>query len=279
MLDAAEHPILNAHVLDGRPVLPMALMLEWLAHGALHQNPGLVFHGCNELRVLHGVILDEGTPLTLRVGAGKAVKRDGFYLTPVELRSLKPNGREVLNARAEVVLASILPPPPEPIDEHLLAGRPYPHSLRTIYEELLFHGPELHGIVHVEGWSERGIVAEVRSAPPPAEWIHRPLRQRWLADPLALDASFQMMILWTLEQHGAPSLPCFVGRYRQYRRAFPADGVRVVARVTKHSSLHALADIEYRDAAGQVVARIEGYECVMDASLQRAFRRRVVGAV
>ena len=27
------------------------------------------------------------------------------------------------------------------------------------------------------------------------------------------------------------------------------------------------------------VARIEGYECVMDASLQRAFRRRIVGAV
>ena len=278
LLDPAEHPILNAHVLDDRPVVPMALMLEWLAHGALHQNPDLMFHGCNELRVLHGVVLDEGKPLTLRVGAGKAVKRDGFYRMPVELRSLKPNGREVLNARAEVVLAMDLPRPPEPMDEQALALRPYPHSLHKIYEELLFHGPELQGLVRVDGWSERGIVAEVRCAPPPVEWIRRPLRQRWLADPLALDTSFQLMILWTLEQHGAPSLPCFAARYRQYRRAFPADGVRVVARVTKHSGLHALADIEYRDAAGQVVARIEGYECVMDASLQRAFRRRVWSA-
>ena len=49
--------------------------------------------------------------------------------------------------------------------------------------------------------------------------------------------------------------------------------------MTKHSDLHAVADIDYHDAAGQLVARIEGYECVMDASLQRAFRRRVVGAM
>ena len=71
---------------------------------ALHQNPGLAFHGCDDLRVLHGVLLDEARPVTLRVGAGRAVKREGFYLTPVELRTVKADGREVLNARAEVVL-------------------------------------------------------------------------------------------------------------------------------------------------------------------------------
>ena len=45
-------------------------------------NPGLAFHGCDDLRVLHGVLLDEARPVTLRVGAGRAVKREGFYLTP-----------------------------------------------------------------------------------------------------------------------------------------------------------------------------------------------------
>ena len=44
-----------------------------------------------------------------------------------------------------------------------------------------------------------------------------------------------MMILWSVERSGAGSLPTFVGRYRQFRRAFPADGVRVVARVTQAS--------------------------------------------
>jgi hypothetical protein len=277
VLDPEDCPVLGDHVFDGRPVLPMVLMLEWLAHGALHQNPGLAFHGCNDLRVLHGVILEGAKPVTVRVGAGKAVKRDGFYLAPVELRTVEPNGAEVLNARAEVVLATPLPSPPGQSDTAGLVGRDYPHSLQAVYEDMLFHGPEMQGITAVEGWSERGIVGTVRAAPPPDEWLRQPLRQRWLADPLALDASFQLLILWTLEQYGALNLPCYAARYRQYRRAFPAE-VRVAARVTKHNSLHAVADIDYLDAAGQLVARIEGYECVMDASLKRAFRRRVVGA-
>jgi hypothetical protein len=99
------------------------------------------------------------------------------------------------------------------------------------------------------------------------------LRQKWLADPLAIDAAFQMLILWTLEKHEAPSLPCYLQRYRQYRREFPADGVRVVARVTGGNALHAYADIDFVDGAGRLVARIEGYECVVDAGLIRAFRR------
>jgi hypothetical protein len=82
------------------------------------------------------------------------------------------------------------------------------------------------------------------------------------------------MILWTLEQFGAPALPCRVARYRQYRRAFPADGARLVVRVPRANELHALGDIDFLDAAGQVVARMEGCECAIDAGLQRAFGRR-----
>src|SRR5262249_22529924 len=45
-------PVLRAHVIDGRAVLPMALSAEWLAHGALHVNPGFVFQGFDDLRIL-----------------------------------------------------------------------------------------------------------------------------------------------------------------------------------------------------------------------------------
>jgi hypothetical protein len=81
------------------------------------------------------------------------------------------------------------------------------------------------------------------------------------------------MILWSVENWGAASLPCLAGRYRQYRRSFPSGGARVVARVTRATSLHALADIDFVDADGRLIARLEGYECVLDAALQRAFRR------
>jgi hypothetical protein len=64
-----------------------------------------------------------------------------------------------------------------------------------------------------------------------------------------------------------------VGSYRQFRRAFPAGGVRVVARVIEAGAHKARADVDFLDEAGALVARIEDYECVIDASLQSAFRR------
>jgi NAD(P)-dependent dehydrogenase (short-subunit alcohol dehydrogenase family)/acyl carrier protein len=272
VLERAAHPVLESHILDGRPVLPTVLILEWLAHGALHQNPGLLFHGCNDLRILHGVILDGDSAPTVRINAGKAVKRDGFFIAPVELRSIRADGRDVLHARAEIVLANQLPVAPAPA----LAPncRPYPRTPEEVYLNLLFHGPDLHGIEQIEGCGERGIIAHVSNSPPPSEWIQHPLRQRWLTDPLALDCSFQLMVVWSQETHGAPSLPCHIARYRQYQRAFPADGAHVVAQVTRDSDLHAVADIDYLDERGQVIARLEGYECIIDPALRRAFSRQ-----
>jgi NAD(P)-dependent dehydrogenase (short-subunit alcohol dehydrogenase family)/acyl carrier protein len=46
-----DHVFLASQVLDGRGVLPTAVTMEWLAHGALHGNPGLRFRGIDELRV------------------------------------------------------------------------------------------------------------------------------------------------------------------------------------------------------------------------------------
>lgn len=277
VLDPADHPVLASHVLDGRPVLPAALTLEWLAHGALHENPGLVFHGCDDLRILQGVILADAAAPRLRVAAGKAVKRDGFLVAPAELCGVRADGREVTHARADIVLAAGLPPAPEP---HLTASaRPYPQSVAEVYGDLLFHGPELQGIEQVLGCDANGIAAAVRTAPPPPAWVRHALRQKWLADPLVLDCGFQLLILWTFAQRGVGSLPCRVGRYRQYCRTFPPGSVHVVARVTHATDLHALADLEFLDEVGRVLARLDSCECVLDAALARAFRRNRVAPV
>jgi acyl transferase domain-containing protein/acyl carrier protein len=271
VLDLSEHPVLESHVLDGRPVLPMAMMMEWLAHAALHQNPGLGFHGCNDLRVLHGVIVGEGPPPELRVVAGKAVRRDGAFIASAELHGTRADGRDVLHARTEIVLVSDLPAAPMPAEPPALAD--YAHSRDEIYRSLLFHGRELQGIEDVEGCSDEGIVVRARNSPAPALWLRQPLRQKWLTDPLLLDCAFQAMILWTLDRHGAGSLPCLVSRYRQYRRSFPTGGATIAARITQATNLHAVAEIDFVDVDGRLIARLEGYECVLDPGLQRAFRR------
>jgi hypothetical protein len=279
VFDLDSHPVLKAHVLNGRPVMPMALVLEYLANGALHQNPGLAFHGCDDFRILHGVILEDGKPLTLRVGAGKAIKGDKGFVAPVELRTVRDDGRETLNARAEVLLTTSLPAAPHPgLQAGEVAQEPYGLAPSEMYRDRLFHGPELHGILRVEGSGNAGIAALARSAPPPADWIRDPLRQQWLTDPLVVDVGFQLMTLWTGEQRGAASLPCFLRRYRQYRRAFPDNGVHIVVHITRAAELHAFADLEFVDAEGRLVARIDQAECVMEPSLKRAFERRVMAS-
>ena len=284
-LDLARHPFLRSHVLAGRPVLPVAAMVEWLAHGALHGNPGLVFHGLDDLRVLRGVVLDaeraaapspgagrDDGARAIRVVAGAASREGSLHSVPVELRG-GPLEAEVLHARATIVLAATLPPAPAFEAPRDLAARPYPRSIERAYDEVLFHGAALHGLDAVLGMSPRGIVARAHAAPAPAAWMSDPVRSNWLADPLVLDAAFQLAILWCQEERGAVSLPSHLARYRQYR-GFPREGVTISWSVLKTAAHSATGDFCFVAPDGDLVARLEGYECTLDPSLGNAFRSR-----
>ncbi len=275
-IDLESHPVLRSHVIDSRCVLPMALHVELLAHAAIHGHPGLMFHGFNDLRITQGVKLDAAESVPLRAFAGKAVRQDHHFIVPVELRGKRKDGRDVVKSRAEIVLAPALPDPPTADGPPQVS--PYPLHVERAYRELLFHGPALHGIERLLGIGEIAVMGTARPAPPPAQWIRSPMRSAWVADPLVLDASFQMMILWSREQHGAASLPSFVGRYRQFRRRFEGP-VAIVVRVTRDNGIFARADIDYLDADGRVIAQMQDYECMIEKSLNQAFGRNQLGAV
>ena len=266
-------PMLKDHVLNGRAVVPMALMVEWLAHAAVHKNPGLRFHGFDDLRVLKGLTLDAGETRTTQVLTGKATKENGrgILSVPVEIRSTGADGKVHHHARTTIHLASTLPKASGALLN--TNTRPYHRPSDEIYRDLLFHGPALQGIQKVEGLSADAIIARIGPTAPPPRWIVEPLRSAWLADPLALDVAFQLMIVWSQEIHGTASLPSFAGRYRQFRNSFPADGVSVVIKIRENGNRLARADIEFLDGEGGLVARLEDYECVLDTSLSEAFTR------
>jgi len=271
MVDVATHPVLKSHVLDGLAVLPVALHLEWLAHAALHGNPGLQFHGFNDLRVTTGLKVESGSSVPLRALAGKAVKQDKIFVVPVELRGKRKDGRELIYSRAEIMLATTLPKPPQADPPPTVS--PVGYDVPRAYSEFLFHGPDLHGIAEIAGRAERAFIGSAYPAPPPAEWFEFPLRSGWVADPLVLDSAFQMMILWTQGEHGVGSLPSFIGRYRQFRKSFPADPITVVIRITRDDTKFARADIDFLAPDGQVIAQMQDYECVMEPSLNASFRK------
>jgi hypothetical protein len=270
-IDAESYPILTSHVIDGKPVVPMAMMAEWFGHGALHENPGLVLHGLEDIRILNGIRLSEQTKL-IRLLAGKAQSREGGFEVELELRNGVREGKDIIHSRARAILAENLAVPPEFRLPEALSANDYSRSVAEIYEKILFHGVRLHGLRTVRTCSAAGMVADVSGAPSPNQWMDSPLRNSWLFDPLALDSAFQMASLWCYEQRGCVSLPIHVASYRQFRPAFPAEGVTVVLEVREVTDKKMRGDFTFIDANSAVVARLAGYEAVMDPLLNRAFK-------
>jgi hypothetical protein len=237
----------------------MALTIEWLAHAALHGNPGLAFLGLDNLRIYHPVTVHEGATTPIRVHAGRAARRNGMSRVTAEIRGRRSDGREIVHSRAEIVLAAELLA--APAAGLVLALPPYSLDPDDVYQRVLFHGPEL-----------RGIVVVAQTAPAPAAWVQQPLRGNWLTDPLVVDCAFQAMSVWCHAERGAVSLPSALGGYRQFVRRFPAGTMQVICRVVAATGPVVRAEIEFV-VDGKQIARIDGFECVLDGKLNAAFRR------
>lgn len=268
-------PCLVSHVMNGRAVLPAALMIEWLAHGAMHGNPGLAFHGFDGFKVLKGLVLEGDAIAHVTVSAATPQPRDGLLAVPVQFTSRNGGPKTTLHATAEILLADTLPTAPSITPAVKRNGI---LSDKVYGDGRLFHGPDFQCIEALEVCNPANAAALVRSSPAPKTMIAQPLRPAWLADPLALDAAFQLMILWSTAQRAAPSLPCALRSFRQFA-AFPkTGGSRVVARVTSAETPVAVADLQFFDRNGGLLALGEGYEFVVDPNLREAFRQNSLPA-
>jgi hypothetical protein len=275
-VDVHPYPVLNSHMLDGQPVIPFALMTEWFAHGALHENPGLLLHGIDDMRILKGIRLNNGAK-TIRLMAGKARRRDNAFEVPVELHDGVKEGIKVVHCRGRAILTEKLQPAPGYTIPPDLTTRPYPRSIDDVYETILFHGEHLRGLLKIRGLTDMGMVADIRSAPRPDQWMTEPLRSSWLADPLALDTAFQMASVWCYEQQGMVSLPSYAASYRQYARRFPESGLVAVLEVREVTARKMTVDFTFIGPDRTVVARLRGYEATMDPALYQAFKPKAGG--
>ncbi len=270
-IDVDRYPILGAHILDGKPVVPFALIAEWLGHGALHENPGLLLHGLDDMRIFQGIKLDKNKK-HIRLMAGKTRKKGAAFEVDVQIRDGIKDNIEVIHSGATAILADQLEPPPSFDLSAYIGINGYSKTIHEIYENILFHGVELQGIQEIIGYSSQSITARISSAPSPVKWMKDPLRSRWIADPLVLDSACQMAILWCFEERGMVSLPSYSASYRQYRDAFPSDGVTAVLEIKEATDHKIRGDFTFLDTHEVVVARMTGYEAVMDASLSKAFK-------
>jgi hypothetical protein len=271
-IDTDRLPVLKAHQLNGHPVVPFALITEWLAHSALHANPGLSLHGMDQLRLCKGIVLDKGKK-TIRLMAGRPKRIGHAYEVDVEVRDGLQDGIEVIHSQAKAILTDQLPSAPIFSENGHFKAESQQRSMEDIYSRILFHGKDLHGIKQIIRLNKSGMTCLVSTAPVPGQWMTEPLRSRWIADPLVLDSAFQMAIVWCYDQMGWVCLPSYAASYRQYRERFPSEGVSAVLEIKKTSAHKITGDFTFLDAQKVVIARIEGYEAVMDDGLIKAFQK------
>ncbi len=270
-IDVDQYPILYSHMLGGKPVVPFALMAEWFGHGALHGNPGLTLCGFNDMRILHGIKVEQEKRI-VRLLAAKARRRKSLWEVDVELRDGFKNGIEVIHCKAKALLTETLLQPPKFNTPTDFGAGDYSRSVKEVYDKILFHGADLQGIKKIAGFSDRGMIAQICSAPPPLAWMKDPPRSQWIGDPLVLDSAFQMATIWCYEKIGAVSLPSYLANYRQYRSKFPSQGVTAVLEVLAASKHKMTGNITFLDKDDTVVAQLCGYEAVADPSLFKAFK-------
>lgn len=275
-VDLAAHPFLESHIIGGRPVLPVAVIMEWLGHAALHRNPGLMLHGFDELRVLRPLAIEGAARPRIAVIAGSIRRMGAQYAVEVEIRDSGDTMPPF--ARARAILCENLPPPPALASRPLLGANPTPLTPGEIYGVLLFHGPHFHAIESVRSCTRGGAVATVRTAPPPSEWMTDAPRTEWLADPLAIDAALQLGIVWSRTQTGAPCLPALCGEYRQFRSAFPRGELTAVLSISQAVRNKLVADVAFLTTDESVVAELTGVEWTVDANLETAFGGKVGAA-
>ncbi len=263
-------PFLKSHKLKDQPVLPMAFMMEWFVQGALQSGAGMRLVGVDKLRVFRGATISEGVEPTLAVSvvSTAASQASGNTHWTLELRDVS---RNILHARADVILGDSQQPAPAPQAVNGLGSRAYQRGPEAIYTELLFHGPDFHAVGEVSGISDHGLVAILKVAGKPSEWERDPMRSDWATEPLVVDGVLQLGILWCWDALGKPSLPNGFSSYRQYVSRFPKDSVKAALRVTSHTQRSLVADCELSDLKGNTLAVFQGLEWTADEALKAAF--------
>jgi malonyl CoA-acyl carrier protein transacylase len=242
------HGFLDDHAIDGTPVVPLALALEWLVRAARAAAPDRVIAGLRDLEVVRGIQLLElgGSPrrLVLEVGIRSQPSET------LELAIVSPDGQ--LHYRCRAVLATERPLPTGPRGPAGLQ----PWAGRPIYDgSVLFHGPAFQVLERVRGVSEDGIEVEMRGVRR-ARWPDH----GWHTDPAAVDGGLQAAVLWHEHTIGGPALPTRIAEVRLVAEGPARDRVLCSVTARKTGSLRGECDVTFFDEEGNCLTELLGLQ-------------------
>jgi acyl transferase domain-containing protein len=243
LVSAATHPHLRDHAVSGVPVVPAALVVEWMASAAAAVRPDLHLVRLEDVRVLRGVRLEDferGQVLRLTC---REVANGSRSRLALELQAA--DGTPHYSA-----LADLEPEPPA-------AGAAVPEmagadvDLGRAYGGALFHGPRFRALLSArfapQGASARLAGARELGWPAPGA----------RTDPAAVDGAVQLALLWAAQELGRRSLPTHVAAVIVHEGGPPTRCVLVPRERGAHRTL---GDVLLADESGRCVVELRGLE-------------------
>jgi len=265
-------PIVEYHKIEQKPVVPFALLVELLAHAAEKNNPGLIFAGMDDMRLLKGIkSLDND--IEVQANLGKCTPQESGFATPGTLTSLDNEKNSLKHASSVNILKNCLPKPPMLSKAAFMDLRPYSMSVEQAYKKVLFHGKSLQSITTINGVSDKGIEVITQLAPKPGQWFKKPHGKRWVLDPMMLDAAFQAAILWSHEARKQVCLPSYMANLRLYASHEKLKGkIRILFTVNEETQHKIKGYFTFLNESQIVVASITGFEAIVAPSLVEKFK-------
>ncbi len=263
MLDAGRYPYLDEHRIDDKPVLPLAVAMEFMAELAAMAEPDMQVNRLTDVQQFSGIVLeDECREVLLRA---EPVHRNGGD-SMWQVRILDPSMPARPMYEATVRACRRLPESPQaPSIERLSGG--FPLSVYNAYLRWLFHGPSFHLIQQLHGLDEHGMDATVQPSCP-RQSVGEHVHCDWLIDAIALDVGPQLAALWSRAHFDTTPLP---GRVKSYER-FGSIGeatFECIFRTNNGSHGSSLNANVWFVRDGRVIGRFTGLECSGSHELNR----------
>jgi hypothetical protein len=261
------HAYLNEHRIDGVPVLPAAAALEIMSEAAGLLWPGWHVIEARDSRLLKGVEAKEQNTILNVVISQPIYGGDGGFEVSAAIRSGVDNGKPRFHYRSVLRLAKNFPVAPKYENKSFLERKP---AAAKAYNEWLFHGPRFQVIRDIEGMSEGGARALLRTTSP-SDWMLdvKPGHKPWVFEPPLVDAAAQMAIIWARAYRNETPLPTRFGRVARYAEKLPDRVYMSFERITSEESHLVRANVYFSDGDNNVVLLVEDLECVSSASLNR----------
>ncbi|MEV7098339.1 SDR family oxidoreductase [Amycolatopsis sp. NPDC051045] len=241
----ADQPALRDHAIGGIPVVPVALTLDRLFAAARELDPSRREPALTDLRVFRRLTVEPGRDRRLTLSVEE---RTGG----AELRISDEEGRPCQAARTTPAVAEEWYTDWSPLAEPGPFGHADPYD-----SAVLFHGPMFRTLRSVDGMSAEGAdgtVTGVRERGWPGRYPH--------TDPAAVDAAFQLGLLWAESVLRMATLPMAVRFARSRVSGALPHPLRCAVRGRRTGIDHAVCDIALLDPGGRAHLELLGVRLI-----------------